>query len=47
MHLRQYMSADNVIALGALQFPQTSGPVPLKKIIILYLLIYMKYDVGC
>ena len=26
---RQYIIADTVIARGALQFPYTSGPVPL------------------
>lgn len=30
MQRRQYMRAERVMALGALQFPQTSNPDPLK-----------------
>lgn len=30
-HLKQYIKAEIVMALGALQFPQTWGPVPLEE----------------
>jgi hypothetical protein len=30
-HLRQYIIADDVIALGALQLPYISGSVPVKS----------------